>query len=382
MKILFVTRGYPQDHNNNLGIFERDQAIALKKAGVQIAYAVVDIRSIRKRRKYGYNHFVDENGLDVFEMNWPIGPMPRQLIEYFRQQALFSLYPHILEEFGKPDILHSHFLNYGVIAVKLSKREKLPLVITEHSSFMNNPKLSVEIRNRAIKTYSACDKIIAVSNPLAKNIKKTTGFDSVVVHNIANLSYNGEPLYKDSSCEKIEFVSSGNLLPRKGFDVLLRSFANVYKYNNETSLIIFGDGPEKKKLSKLARGLSIENVVNFYGKYRKEDLPELYKNANAFVLASRGETFGVVYIEAMSLGLPVIATKCGGPEDYIDDTNGYLVDVDSVEQLSKALSKMIENWSNFDRKRIMMESRRSFSSEVIADQLIQIYVEILEKTEK
>ena len=59
MNILLVTRGYPQAHNNNMGIFERDQAIALVKAGHRVAYGVVDIRSIRIKRKFGYNHFTD-----------------------------------------------------------------------------------------------------------------------------------------------------------------------------------------------------------------------------------------------------------------------------------------------------------------------------------
>ena len=182
MKILLVTRGYPQSHNNGLGIFERDQAIALKRAGHRVAYGVVDIRSVRRKRKFGYNHFTDENGIEVFEMNWPIGPVPRSLIEFFRQEALMTLYIHVLKEFGRPDIVHSHFLNYGVIAVKLCKKENLPLIVTEHSSYMNRVQLPWSIKKRALKTYSACDSVIAVSGTLAKNIKQSTGYDFVVVN--------------------------------------------------------------------------------------------------------------------------------------------------------------------------------------------------------
>lgn len=54
MKILIVTRGYPQSHNSMMGLFEKDQALALKQAGHDIAYAVVDIRSIRRKRKFGF----------------------------------------------------------------------------------------------------------------------------------------------------------------------------------------------------------------------------------------------------------------------------------------------------------------------------------------
>lgn len=379
MNILLVTRGYPQPHNNNMGIFERDQAIALVKAGHRVAYGVVDIRSIRRKRKFGYNHFTDENGIEVFEMNWPIGPMPRNLIEYFRQEALMSLYPRILESFGRPDIIHSHFLNYGVIAVKLSKKENLPLVVTEHSSYMNKTSLPWWVKKRAVKTYSACDCIIAVSTPLAENIKKATGFNCTVVHNIANISDNVETLRKSSENKQKLLVSAGNLLPGKGFDILLRAFNKALEKDNTIRLLILGDGPERKKLKAMASEMSISDKVTFHGKYRKENLPELCKDANAFVLASRYETFGVVYIEAMAMGLPVIATRCGGPEDFVDESNGLLVDVEDVDGLANAIEKMAIKWPEYDRDRIAAFAKEHFSPEVIASDISDVYKDVLSK---
>lgn len=379
MKILLVTRGYPQSHNNGLGIFERDQAIALKRAGHRVAYGVVDIRSVRRKRKFGYNHFTDENGIEVFEMNWPIGPVPRSLIEFFRQEALMTLYIHVLKEFGRPDIVHSHFLNYGVIAVKLCKKENLPLVVTEHSSYMNRVQLPWSIKKRALKTYSACDSVIAVSGTLAKNIKKSTGYDCVVVHNIANISDDIEVLRKNNENNEVLFVSAGNLLLGKGFDILFLAFAKVLKEKENLKLLVLGDGPERKRLVSLVSQLRISDYVSFYGKYRKEDLPKICKDANAFVLASRAETFGVVYIEAMAMGLPVIATCCGGPEDFVDDSNGYLVDVEDVSGLADALNEMVCHWNDFDRDEIAEFVKEHFSSEVIASKITDVYKAVLDK---
>lgn len=379
MKIFVVTRGYPQQHNKMLGLFERDQALALKNAGHEVAYGVVDIRSIRRKRKFGYNHYTDKDGLEVFEMNWPIGPVPRKLIEYFRQQALLALYRHVLEEFGKPDIVHAHFLNYGIIAVKLCKRESLPFVLTEHSSYMNRSELPWWIKRRAEKTYSACDSIIAVSAPLAANIKRSTGYDSVVVHNIVNVSDNIDLLEKNRNSGQIQFVSAGNLIPRKGFDVLIHAFAKAYKVNQDLSLLILGDGPERKRLTTLADRLGVADRVRFYGRYQKEDLPTICKDASAFVLASKRETFGVVYIEAMALGLPVIATRCGGPEDFVNERNGYLVDVGNIEQLEEALLRMAENRTAFNREEISKFARENFSPEVIAAKITDVYRDVLKK---
>lgn len=379
MNVLLVTRGYPQKHNNNLGIFEKDQAIALKKYGHRVAYCVVDIRSIRKKRKFGYNYYLDENGIEVFEMNWPIGPMPRFLIEFFRQEALMLLYNYVVKKFGRPDIVHSHFLNYGVIAVKLCKKERLPFIITEHSSYMNREHLALSVKRRAMKAYSACDAIISVSMKLAENIKNNTGFDSVVVHNIANISFKCSFLKKDDNKKGILFVSAGNLLYRKGFDILLQAFAKVVKEEKNIKLLLLGDGPKRKKLTSLASQLGIEDKVQFYGRYMKEHLSEICRDADAFVLASRRETFGVVYIEAMALGLPVIATSCGGPEYFVNEQNGYLVDVEDVDGLANALKEMIVHRDEFDRYKIAEYAKQHFSSEIIANKITKVYADALER---
>ncbi len=378
MNILLVTRGYPQPNNNNLGLFERDQAAALAKAGHRVAYAAIDIRSIRHKRKFGYNHFTDENGVEVFEMNWPIGIVPRDMIEFFRQEALMHLYPHILENFGRPDVVHSHFLNYAVIAVKLIKKEDLPFIVTEHSSYMDKTSLHWWVKNRAVKTYSAADRVITVSSSLAKNIRAATGYDSTVVHNIAKLSDNTPVLAKPER-QEILFVSAGYLLPGKGFDTLLRAFAKAKAASPDIRLLILGGGPERNRLEKLAGELGIRGEAAFHGEYRKEELPALCRDANAFVLASRHETFGVVYIEAMAMGLPVIATRCGGPQDFVDESNGMLTDVDDIGGLAETMEAMATGWREYDREKIAAFAREHFSPEVIASELTKVYRDVLEE---
>ena len=235
MKVLLVTRGYPQKHNKNLGLFERDQAVALKKAGHDVAYAVVDIRSIRRKRKFGFNYYVDENGIKVFEMNWPIGPVPRKLIEFFRQEALIKLYGHILKIYGKPDVVHAHFLNYGVISVKLCKKENLPLVITEHSSYLLQDNLNKSVCKRAEKTYKACSAIIAVSEPLAEKIKELSGCDATVISNIASINISSNTNSKKNK-NKFVFASAANLIKRKGFDILIKGFSKLTKSEKNVEL--------------------------------------------------------------------------------------------------------------------------------------------------
>ncbi|MGN1268080.1 MAG: glycosyltransferase [Candidatus Aphodocola sp.] len=377
MKVLLVTRGYPQKHNKNLGLFERDQAIALKKAGHDVAYAVVDIRSIRRKRKFGFNYYIDENGIKVFEMNWPIGPVPRKLIEFFRQEALIKLYDYILKIYGRPDIVHAHFLNYGVISVKLCKKEKLPLVITEHSSYLLQDTHSRSVRKRAKKTYQACSAIIAVSKPLAEKIKELSGCDAKVISNIAsiNIPSNSSP---QKSKNKFVFASAANLLKGKGFDILIKGFAHLAKTEKNVELWIYGDGPERKKLTQLANDLKVIDNIHFYGKYEKDEIYDLFSRADCFVLTSRRETFGVVYIEAMACGIPVIATRCGGPEHFVNDDNGYLIPVDDDIALCKAMKQVIKDIHKFDSKKIKQFVSNNFSEKEIADKITEVYDRIMD----
>ena len=377
MNVLFVARGYPQERNNMLGMFELDQAIALKHAGHRVAYAAIDIRSLRRKRKLGYNHFVDDNGIEVFEMNWPIGGIQQDLADFFCGKCFEKLYSHIKMIFGKPDIIHAHFLKIGTAAKGVCNQEHIPLVLTEHSSLINNENLPQAVIRRAKKTYSVCDMIIAVSHPLSENIKKTTGYESTVIHNIVNV---GNVITNDSMelhNVGIKFVSAGNLIHMKGFDILLHAFADANKKEPNMTLEIFGDGPESNNLKALVKKLKIEDKVAFKGRYKKEDISRLFSGATAFVLASRAETFGVVYIEAMALGLPVIATKCGGPEDFIDDNTGYLVDVENIDELSFALTRMAAHYKDFSSKFIKEYAFMNFSEKNIADQIAGVYRNVL-----
>jgi glycosyltransferase involved in cell wall biosynthesis len=100
-----------------------------------------------------------------------------------------------------------------------------------------------------------------------------------------------------------------------------------------------------------------------------------FTNSNTFVLPSKSETFGVVYIEALLCGLPVIATSCGGPEDFVNDKNGLLIPVDNKEELINAL-KMIKK-NDYDKKLISENCRQKFAPEIIANRITKLYEQVL-----
>src|SRR3546814_20494591 len=99
--------------------------------------------------------------------------------------------------------------------------------------------------------------------------------------------------------------------------------------------------------------------------------------SDAFVLTSRYETFGVVLAEATALGRPVIATRCGGPESIVSDGDGYLVDVDNVEELAAAMVQLVDNIKQFEPDSIRMRCAKRFSAEVVTTQLKEAYCEVI-----
>jgi len=135
-----------------------------------------------------------------------------------------------------------------------------------------------------------------------------------------------------------------------------------------SELFIIGDGPERDKISGLADSLGLSKRIHLLGMCNKQQMIEMYQKCDAFVLVSRAETFCVVNIEAMAMGLPVISTRCGGPEYYIDGTNGILLDVDDFEGLVGAMNEIERNIDTYKPEDLREYVRAHYSGEVIARQ--------------
>ena len=104
---------------------------------------------------------------------------------------------------------------------------------------------------------------------------------------------------------------------------------------------------------------------------------QLLQQSDMFVLPSRSETFGVVYIEATACGLPIIATDCGGPKEIVTPQNGVLIPMDDTDALANAILHMTAHLSDYDRQAIAADCQARFSPEVIAKQLTDIFEKVL-----
>lgn len=374
MKVFVISKGMPTEKYPLNGIFEFDQAKALAKVGHDVAMLVIDFRSRTYKRNYGWFSY-EKEGVKVFELSLPLGIYRRALP--FLQCLMVRLYKKAMKAFGKPDIIHAHFYSIAAIASVLKKRFQIPFVITEHSSKLNKNILEISKLDARLaqKAYQNADRVVAVSNALARNLKNNFNVDAEVIHNIVDVSRF--QYVKRTQKPEFTFISVGNLIELKSFDLLIEAFAEAFKDDKSVKLKIVGAGPEKEKLQQIVNQYDLNDNVSLLDEVGRDRLKKLYPESDAFVLASKSETFGVVFIEAMATGLPVIATDCGGPSDFVNERNGYLIPVGNKQTLVDALVKMRKDSYKFNSLEISEMCVEKFSPENIGDALTNLYQDVI-----
>jgi len=249
--------------------------------------------------------------------------------------------------------------------------------------FSNNLSLPL-LTSLEKKIYKNAIIINPDSTRTAEIIKKEFGINEEKIRIIppptdfSKLNKNNEVKIK-LDFDYILFV--GRLDKRKNLEVLLKAFKNLNKNLTQLKLVILGDGPEKINLEEETRKMGIAKDVIFTG-FQPDDVKVDYlKQAKVFVLSSAQEGFGIVLVEALGVGVPVVSTDCGGPSDIVEDgKNGYLTKVGDHKELAERIHELLidENL----RKEFGIYGKRSvmkkFSIEKIGKKFLEEYKEILE----
>ena len=371
MRILIAGRGYSDREKEALGIFEMDQLRALRAAGHDVRFAAVDTRSARHPRPMGFREF-RYGGIQVYYESLP--GIPGSLQRRIQSLAADRLWRGIRRGGWMPEVVHAHF---GAGVLEPARALGIPCVYTEHLSMANQETLTAGELSWLRHTYALPDRLLCVSESLSRRIRDNTGYEASVVPNIVDTEIFAAAPIRKAERQPFRFVSAGNLIPMKGFDMLLEALAEVRHRGLDAALTILGRGPLEDALRARARELGLEEQVYLPGFVPRETMAELYREADAFVLASRAETFGVVYIEAMAAGLPVIATDCGGPADFIRADNGLLIPVGDEKALADAMERMIRTRDSYDSAAIARFARDRFSPAAVAGELEAVYRQIV-----
>jgi glycogen(starch) synthase len=245
------------------------------------------------------------------------------------------------------DLIHVQCVSVNGYYGLLAHRDlKLPLVVTaqgertmdagrlyERSAFMNGVL-------RAL--LSEADAVTACSGDTLADIERyfgtpLRGRGSVVYNGIQLADFDGP--VPDRPHDRSFVLGIGRLVPQKGFDVLIRAYAEARL--SEHDLVLAGEGPERGSLEAVARTAGVADRVRFFGRADRAAAVALFRHCDLFVLPSRLEPMGIVNLEAMAAGKPVIASRVGGvPELVLDGETGMLVPPEDLPALAMAIDRL------------------------------------------
>ncbi|TYB30567.1 MAG: glycosyltransferase family 4 protein [Candidatus Mcinerneyibacterium aminivorans] len=390
MKVLVIPFDYPTTDNPFKGIFVKKQVKALSE---YVDISVYKLRRLPLRnpiniiKKKKCELVYDDNVLTLDCCYLNKIPKISFLKNKIYKRKLFKNFDKLKSNFGKPDIIHAH-MTYpaGYEAMLIGQKYNIPFLVTEHSSdfekmvYVNHPK-------KTAKVLSTASSYIAVSSMLKRKIQDAGKMDCKIIPNFVNIekfdlkeTVNKKWQYSD----KFNIINISLMSEKKGIDYLLKAFKKVIDKRGKENihLHLVGDGPKKKDYEKLSVCLGIRDSCSFHGFLKSEDVAKILNKCNALVISSKVETFGIVGIEAMAAGLPVVSTSCGGPEDYINKDNGVLVESENTKSLTSGIIKIMKNYENYDKKYIKNYVKNNYSSKVVCDIIIDNYKKIIKQKNK
>ena len=385
MHVMVIPSWYSSTRNKVHGSFFKEQFKALSNAGIKVTVAYNEIWPItmlgRIKENRGIQYSLEDNLNTYRYKDFNYFPKNPIMFKSFNKR-MDKLYKEIVKKEGRVDVIHAHSAFWGGIAAQyISSKYKIPLVLTEHSSLKYAKHARDSYKKYIYKAYDEANCLIAVGNGLKQEMKNYTNNDIEVIHNMVDLNmFYIDDKEKENKNKESEFnlFSCAFLEEGKGMDELIRAFSMAFKDKN-VKLRIGGDGALKYKLKELIKELDMEKQIKLLGALSREEVSLEMRRCDCFVLASEHETFGVVYIEALACGKPVIGTYNGGAEDIINDYNGIIVEKNNIKKLKNALIKMKSDYKTYDKYEIREKTILSYSENVLVEKLKGVYKEVYER---
>ena len=383
--LLVISNNFPDQYGKYPSdVFVKEQITFLKQYFENIYVISPLVNGIEYLRKRHYEDYSYDNVHVYFPKyyNFPLFyEYGRDLWTYFEIRAILKLINNENIEF---DLIHAHFTwPSGAVAVELKKKLNVPVVITEHTSRTFNNAVEKKIP-QFIQSWKRSDAIIRVKKgdvsrfndvgiPLGKVHHIPNGYNHITFVNL-NVHTCRNELGLPS--DKKIIVSVGNLYDvAKGHKYLIEAMSEVLKNRNDVLCLIVGKGKLEHKLRKQIKSAGLQDHVKLVGGKPHEEIPIWMNACDVFVLPSLMESFGVVQVETMACGKPVVATYNGGSEEIvISEEFGLLVEPGNPHELAEKIEIALDK--NWDKRKIINYAKQ-YRWENIAEQMLQIYCGIL-----
>ena len=365
-KILHIPQWYPNPDDIQLGTFIQKQIIATASDCNNLVLSIIGSKNI-SAISLSIN---ESNDIKEIQVLYSTEGNAYKRVKFYLK-ALQKGLSAIADAGFYPDLVHCHIAGRNLwIAEKYFKNT--PVILSEHWSgyldgrFEAIPRLK---KKKRIRRINNCKEVIAVSNHLAEAIRNK-GIENKI--SIVDNVIETKGIRKQLEKENFTFLIVADLVDQtKNISGVIRAFSETLKTQPNSILDIIGDGKDKKMLSELVKDVKVTDSVNFIGRISPEAVLEYYMQVDCVIVNSYFETYSMVTVEAILSGVPVIATRCKGPEQFINEKNGILIDINCNELLENAMTSIQTKGLLPDS--IANSLSTDSSKDLVCNELLKIY---------
>lgn len=301
--------------------------------------------------------------------------LPEFALERVEQLGVNISFSHYLRYCGCPEIIHGHgSLAVGKHCLEASRRIGIPYVLTEHNSSYLTGSITSGLKEKIRPAIENANCILPVSYSLGNAMQKLYGQSMPPWHVVPNIVDNSffEISRVSEHTDKFIVFSVGYMTHKKRPDILVKAFAEAFG-DSDGILKLAGEGPEINNICKLVFSLGIEDKVDLLGPISHQRVAYEMAHSSVYVVSSDVETFSIPVVEAHAVGLPVVATCCGGPEELVNSDNGILVPRGDYKAMADALNFIRDRYSDYNPDEIRKRALLRFGEKAILDKLSSVY---------
>jgi len=320
------------------------------------------------------NEYCDKYRIERSELNYNYAKILNitDRMFFFKKIIKIAKYIEKSVKADEIDCIIAHTLySDGGIARLLNKKYKIP-----YSVIIRNTDINVHMKLRPYLDwfmkkiiYGACNVILitpSYSNAIYRKMRNLENIKTKLIPNPIDNFWLKSRVSPKKMHKPLEILFVGEINRNKNLDTSIRVISRLNKIGISTCFNIVGDGPQIDKCKHLAAKLEISDKISFYGWHnKKEEIRKYYNNSDIFMMLSFRETFGTVYIEALSQGLPIIYTRGQGIDGYFSQGSvGYSCNPNDVEEIVDSVIKIIKNYEEISENCISQSY--GFSIEKVA----------------
>ncbi len=388
--ILILPSFYPTAHEPFYGIFFQEQAQMLQQAGLTMGVIYPHIKALKDfslallGQHYFQITYQQEMAIPTLRLQgWNLSPGYLKGAIYLWRKTALKLFKKYCNLYGKPDLIHvQSTLWAGAGALEIFERYAVPYLITEHRDNFLHPSLfghscnPVWLKELIANIFQQAVKLTAVSAALKTGMHSYLADQSKEIAILPNFIDTAffTPLVQQKKSANFTFIAIANLVPSKNIALLIEAFYLLYQTDATIQLKIVGKGPLDQSLKKLVQERSLTHCIYFTGQLNRLQIKEALALSHVFVLPSLYETFGVAFVEALSMGLPLIGTRCGGPEEIISNSTGLFAE-NEVLSLKETMQLMKANYATYSADLLHREAVERFGKQTLISKWLTIYQE-------